>query len=55
MILCGGKLCFIKVAGLNNAEQIGTAVGISKHTVYELVSSLNYNDKIDDGLLLFAY
>jgi transposase len=34
-------LYLIQVAGLNNAEQIGTAVGVSKHTVYQLVRSYN--------------
>src|SRR5690242_6900856 len=34
-------LYLIQVARLNNAEQIGTAVGVSKHTVYQLVRSYN--------------
>jgi transposase len=34
-------LYLIQVAHLNNAEQIGTAVGVSKHTVYQLVRSYN--------------
>lgn len=34
-------LYLIQVAGLNNAEQIGTAVGISKHAVYQLVRGYN--------------
>ena len=31
----------IQIAGLNNAEQIGTAGGVSKHSVYQLVRSYN--------------
>jgi len=34
-------LYLIQVIGLNNAEQVGTAVGVSKHTVYQLVRSYN--------------
>ncbi len=34
-------LYLIQVGGLNNAEQIGTAVGVSKHTVYQLVRAYN--------------
>src|SRR6476646_8340150 len=34
-------LYLIQVAGLNNAEQIGTVVGVSKHTVYQLVRAYN--------------
>src|SRR5262249_5625951 len=34
-------LYLIQVARLYNAEQIGTAVGVSKHTVYQLVRSYN--------------
>jgi len=34
-------LYLIQVGGLNNAGQIGTAVGVSKHTVYQLVRAYN--------------
>lgn len=34
-------LYLIQIGGLNNAEQVGTAVGVSKHTVYQLVRAYN--------------
>jgi transposase len=34
-------LYLIQVGGLNNAEQIGTVMGVSRHTVYQLVRSYN--------------
>ena len=34
-------LYLIQVASINNAEQIGAAIGVSKHTVYQLIRAYN--------------
>ena len=34
-------LYLIQIGGLKNAGQIGTAVGVSKHTVYQLIRAYN--------------